>query len=90
MGLSYIWDCNDSDCVIITPSFSLIDDSICNDVGGAVDSTSDLLINDISDHKMIFTHLPNDLYKNKVSKFIVMQKNNEASTSNNFTMNLDL
>ena len=27
---------------------------------------------------MIFTHLPTDSYKNKVSKFIVMEKNNEA------------
>ena len=31
---------------------------------------------------MIFTHLPNDSYKNKVNKFIVMEKNNEASINN--------
>ena len=55
------------------PSFSLIDNILCNDIGGTVDSTSGLLINDISDHKMIFTHLPNDSYKNKVNKFIVME-----------------
>ena len=40
------------------PSFSLIDNIICNYIGGTVDSTSGLLINDISDHKIIFTHLP--------------------------------
>ena len=45
------------------PSFSLIDNILCNDIGGTVDSTSGLLINDISDH---------DSYKNKVNKFIVM------------------
>ena len=64
------------------PSFSFIDNIPCNDIGGTVDSTSGLLINDISDHKMIFTHLPNDLYKNKVNKFIVIEKNNEASINN--------
>ena len=64
------------------PSFSLIDNILCNNIGGTVDSTSVLLINDISDHKMIFTHLPNDSYKNKVNKFIVMEKNNEASINN--------
>ena len=31
---------------------------------------------------MIFTHLPNDSYKNKVNKFIVLEKNNEASINN--------
>ena len=36
------------------PSFSLIDNIICNDIGGTVDSTSGLLINDMSDHTMIF------------------------------------
>ena len=58
------------------PSFSLIDNILCNDIGGTVNSTSGLHINDISDHKMIFTHLPND---NKVNKFIIIGKNNEAS-----------
>ena len=60
--------------------FSLIDNILCNDIGGTVDSTSGLLTNDISDH--IFTHLPNDSYKSKVNKFIVMEKNNEASINN--------
>ena len=64
------------------PSFSLIDNNLCNDIGRTVDSTSGLRINDISEHKMIFTHLPNDSYKNKVNKFIVMEKNNEASINN--------
>ena len=41
-----------------------------------------LSINDISDHKMIFTHLPNDSYRNKVNKFIVREKNNKASINN--------
>ena len=31
---------------------------------------------------MIFTHLPNDSFKNKVNKFIVMEKNNEAFINN--------
>ena len=65
-----------------TPSFSLIDNILCNDIGRTVDSTSGLLINDISDHTIIFTHLPNDLYKNKVNKFVVMEKNNEAFINN--------
>ena len=64
------------------PSFSLIDSILCNDIGGTVDYTSGLLINDISDHKIIVTHLPNGSYKNKVNKFIVMENNNEASINN--------
>ena len=64
------------------PSFSLIDNFLCSDIVGTVDYTSGLLINDISDHKMICTHLPNDSYKNKVNKFIVMEKNNGASINN--------
>ena len=31
---------------------------------------------------MIFAHLSNDSYKNNVNKFIVMEKNNEASIDN--------
>ena len=64
------------------PSFSFIVNIVCNDIDGTDNFTSGLLINDRSDHKMIFTHFPNDSYKNKVNKFIVMEKNNEASINN--------
>ena len=35
-------------------SFSLIDNILCNNIGGAVDSTSGLRINDILEHNIIF------------------------------------
>ena len=70
-GLPYQQEYNPRLLVLLITSFVMI----------SVEQ-SGLLINDISDHKMIFTHLPNDSYKNKVNKFIVMEKNNEASINN--------
>ena len=43
------------------PSFSLIDNILTNDIDKTNNSTSGLLINDLSDHKIIFT-----FHKNKV------------------------
>ena len=37
------------------PSFSLIDNILCNSLDDAAKSVSGVLITDISDHKMIFT-----------------------------------
>ena len=74
-GLPYKHNYNPRHLVLLITSF-------CNDIGGTVNSTSGLLINDISDHKMISTHPPNDLYKNKMNTFRVMDNNNEASINN--------
>ena len=52
---------------IMEQEYLVIDNILCNDIGGTVLSTSRLLTNDLSDQKMISTHLPNDSYKNNVN-----------------------
>ena len=39
------------------PSFSLVDNILTNEIDKNTDSISGLLINDLSDHKIIFTFL---------------------------------
>ena len=45
------------------PSFSLIDNILCNNLDDAANSVSGVLITDISDHKMIFRVYPNNSLK---------------------------
>ena len=47
------------------PSFSLIDNIITNDIDKTSNSISGLLINELSDHKIIFTFHKNKSYLEK-------------------------
>ena len=64
------------------PSFSLIDNILTNKIDKHTDSISGLLINDLSDHKIIFTFLNNKSYLVKVDKFIDFEKRDERSMNN--------
>ena len=55
------------------PSFSLIDNILCNSLDDAAKSVSGVLITDISDHKMIFTVHPNNSVNQKIDKFIEIE-----------------
>ena len=68
------------------PSFSLIDNILTNEIDKNTDSISGLLINDLSDHKLLFTFLNNKSYLVKVDKFIDIEKRDERSM-NNFIIN---
>lgn len=59
------------------PSITLIDNILSNDILNQ--SCSGLLINDISDHKMIFTIQKNVSYKEPISKFIEINKHDALS-----------
>ena len=56
------------------PSFSLIDNILCNSLDDAAKSVSGVLITDIFDHKIIFTVYPNNSVKQKIDKFIEIEK----------------
>ncbi len=64
------------------PSFSLIDNILTNDIQYNNISKSGLLINAISDHKIIFTHLANKSYSANDIKYIEIEKRDEASIGN--------
>ena len=64
------------------PSFSLIDNILTNDIDNTNNSTSGLLINDLSDHKIIFTFYKNKSYLVKVNKFIEVETRDERSMNN--------
>ena len=64
------------------PSFSLIDNILCNSLDDAAKSVSGVLITDISDHKMIFTVHPNNSVKQKIDKFIEIEKRDQLSMDN--------
>ena len=64
------------------PSFSLIDNILTNDIDKTNNSTSGLLINDLSDHKIIFTFHKNKSYLVKVNKFIEIETRDERSMNN--------
>ena len=64
------------------PSFSLIDNILTNEIDKNTDSISGLLINDLSDHKTIFTFLNDKSYLVKVDKFIDIEKRDERSMNN--------
>ena len=61
------------------PSFNLIDNILCNRLDDAANSVSGVLITDISDHKMIFTVYPNNSLKQKIDKFIEIEKRDQLS-----------
>ena len=69
------------------PSFSLIDNIITNDIDKTSNSISGLLINDLSDHKIIFTFHKNKSYFEKVNKFIEVETR-DARSINNFVNEL--
>ena len=64
------------------PSFSLIDNILTTEIDKNTDSIYGLLINDLSDHKIIFTFLNDKSYLVKVDKFIDIEKRDERSTNN--------
>ena len=55
---------------IQAPSFSLIDNILASNIDENADASSSLLINDLSDYKIIFTFHRNNSYIEKVNKFI--------------------
>ena len=59
------------------------DNIITNDVDKTSNSISGLLINDLSDHKIIFTFHKNKSYWDKVNKFIEVEAR-DARSMNNF------
>ena len=61
---------------------SLIDNILANNINEATNSMSGLLINDLSDYKMIFTCHKNNTYIEKVNKFVEIEKRKDASMSN--------
>ena len=64
------------------PTISLIDNILANNINEATNSMSGLLINDLSDHKMIFTWHKNNTYIEKVNKFVEIKKRDNRSMSN--------
>lgn len=64
------------------PSFSLIDNILSNDIQNNDDSLSGILINDISDHKLIFTFLPNNRHIENVPKHVEIETTDELSIEN--------
>ena len=64
------------------PAISLIDNILTNNINETANSMSGLLINDLSDHKMIFTWHKNNTYIEKVNKFVEIEKRDDASMSN--------
>ena len=61
------------------PAFSLIDNILANSLDETENAISGLLINDLSDHKLIFTFHQNNSYIDKVNKFINIEKRDDSS-----------
>ena len=60
-------------------SYTLIDNIFSNDIEETMKSKSGILINDISDHQMIFTFYENLSYIEKIDKYIYVEKQDEIS-----------
>ena len=60
----------------------MIDNILANNINEAANSMSGLLINDLSDHKMIFTWHKNNTYIEKIKKFVEIEKLENTSMSN--------
>ena len=60
-------------------SYTLIDNIFTNDIEKSIKSKSGILINDISDHKIIFTFQENLSYIEKSEKYIYTEKYDEIS-----------
>ena len=69
------------------PSFSLIDNIITNDIDKTSISISGLRINDLFDHKTIFTFHKNKSYLDKENNFIKVETR-DARSMNNFVNEL--
>ena len=67
--------------IIQPPSFSLIDNILAGNIDETADASSGLLINDLSDHRIIFTFHRNNSYIEKENKFIDIEKRDEHSMS---------
>ena len=67
-------------------SSTLIDNIFTNNIDEA--GTSGILLNSISDHQMIFTHVENVSYITEVPKFIEVERSDERSM-HNFMKELD-
>ena len=66
---------------ISLPSATLIDNIYSNGIINDIDK-SGILVNDISDHKIIFTHIESNRHFEKVDKFIDIEVNDEISVQN--------
>ena len=60
-------------------SCTLINNILTNNIDETTQSKSELLVNDISDHKIIFTYQINNSHKIKMKKFIKIEKNDTVS-----------
>ena len=60
-------------------SCTLFDNILTNNIDETTQSKSGLIVNDISDHKIIFTYLINNSHKIKMGKFIKTEKNDKVS-----------
>ena len=63
-------------------SSTLIDQIWSNNLEENIKSTSGIIINDISDHKMIFTFIENTAYVEKHEKYIKVEHKNQSSVKN--------
>ena len=56
---------------------TLIDQIWSNSLEENIKSKSGVIINDISDHKIIFTYIENTAFIEKIDKFIKLERNNQ-------------
>ena len=63
-------------------SHTLIDNIFSNTIEDGLKSKSGILINNISDHKIIFTYEENMSYVEKNAKYIEIEKQDELSLAN--------
>ena len=63
-------------------SHTLIDNIFSNNIEDGLKSKSGILINDISDHKIIFTYEENMSYVEKNAKYIEIEKQDKLSLAN--------
>ena len=63
-------------------SNTLIDQIWSNNLEENIKSKSGIIINDISDHKMIFTYIENTTYIEKIGKFIKIERKSQTAMVN--------
>ena len=63
-------------------SNTLIDQIWSNNLEANIKSKSGIIINDISDHKMIFTYIENTTYIEKIDKFIKIERKSQTAMVN--------
>ena len=69
-------------------SCTLIDNILTNNIDETAQSKSGLLVNDISDHKIIFTYLINNYHKIKMEKLFKIEKNDKVSMKRSMNLNI--